>query len=1007
MRIFRAKILLRSPVKTAVTFLLIAAASFTLIYNIADYAVTSRETEKACSFYHGVAALDNRVPDVTGTSGIYETQDKPWPMDEQIEEFSSLPGVTLADKRYMTAGLIENYKRLADQDYSQYAMGRFVIEGTYAGYQNADSSEVFIDLLFNDVVALAGDVKMDSGEPLKIETAAVKESDLGEGLEYGELPRSFFDGLSEGTRCLVMGKYNETNGRELFMSAVEPGQKAFCVLDGLGDNYIETDSFSYQKGAVEAAREDLYIYDIVYTSDMRSIPYVNERSMVITEGRPLMSGDTQACVVNELFLETYNLSVGDRVSIKFGDRLVHQDPLVGARALVGRRIPSFSDAKELEIVGAYRFTNDVLQRVADDGWSYTPNTVFVPDSLLAVEIPADYEPAAGEFSVLIENIYDVDAFRDNAEALAANMDMGLRLSDGGFMGIKDSLKKGSLASLLTAALYTAGAALALFLAVYLYIGRNKKAYAVMRLLGTPERKAAGFIALPLSLLSISALAAGSIAGAVYTSRKAAGALAGMAVNAVEHYSFNTMPPVGILIMIPAGELALVLFAALFFIRRMKNTSPLELLNEGRARSGTAAKGKQDVAESGWRTPKEFKIKELQLGGIKMPLKKKYSAIRHVKSHILRHMRRDIGKTVISVLLVIVLTAGIGVLSLTRLSYQEAFGKIEVNGKALDFSSSAVSELSKSDLTRDLYYYTNFNVRVNGIGKRSLMAFTNDFERYFGNSCTVAYAEGYDSSVFEGTGQVCLIGQTLAKELNISPGDEISLISDDLYAFMEGLYENSEEFSEAAQKAGKDYKVAGIVAGGGDVANNIFTVANSAAEALYGQPFPIRYCEFVLADNKKLEELNVMLERFKKRDMEHTPLASWHVDSEALENIRYIRDLLESFFPMAVAAVLIIGLCAAGSFIMQSVTEAAVLRIMGTTKKRIRCMLVFEQAALCFAGIVIVIIGFALYNMDLFARSIETLVICWVLYLLCSVCGAVLASVQITRYRIMELLQVKE
>ena len=1006
-KIFVLKILLRSPVKTAITFFLIAAASFTLIYNIADYVVTSRETKKACSFYHGVAALDNSVPDVTSTAGIYETQDKPWPADEQIEEFSALYGVTLADKRYMTAGLIENYKRLADKDYSEYNLGRFVIEGTYAGYKNVNSSEVFIDLLFNDVTVLAGDIETGTGKPLQIETVAVKTGDSGEGLEFGEMPRSFFDGLSEGTRCLVMGKYNETNGRDLLMSALEPDQKAFCVLDGLGDNYIETDLFAYQKGVVEATREDLYIYDIVYTSDMRSIPYVNERSMVITEGRPLITSDTQACVVNELFLETYHLSVGDRVSIKFGDRLVHQDPFVGARALVGRRIPNFSDAIELEIVGAYRFTNDVLQRVADDGWSYTPNTVFVPSSLLTVEIPADYEPAAGEFSVLIENIYDVDAFKDSAELLAAKMDMGLRLSDGGFMGIKDSLKKGSLASLLAAVLYTAGAALALFFAVYLYIGRNKKSYAVMRLLGTPQRKAAGSIALPFIILSVSALTVGSIAGVVYTSKKATGALVGMAVNAAENYTLNTMPPVGIVIMIPAGELALLLFAALFLIRRMKNTSPLELLHEQTAYSGAAEKGKQKFTESDCGVPKEFKIKELRLSGSKTLSKKKYGGVRHVGSYILRHIRRGIGKTALSIILTIVLTVGIGVLVLTRLSYQEAFCEIEVNGRALDFSSSAVTELSKSDLIRNLYYYSNFNVRVDGVGVRSLVTITNNFERYFGNSCTVAYAEGYDSSVFLGTGQVCLLGQNLAKELDISPGDEISLISDDLYTFMEELYENREEFLNAATKAGKEYKVAGIIAGNEDVSNNIFTVANSAAEALYGQPFPIRYCEFVLADNRKLEELNIMLEGQKKQGMEYAPTASWHVDSEALENVRYIRDLLESFFPMAVAAVLIIGLLVAGSVIMQSVTEAAVLRIMGTTKKRIRCMLVFEQTALCFAGIVPVIGGFALYNIDLFARSIETLVIYWLLYLLASICGAVLASVQVTGYKIMELLQVKE
>lgn len=162
-KIFTLKILLRSPLKTAITFFLIAAASFTLCSNITDYTVTRRETENARSFYHGVAALDNSVPDITSATVdnvtyYYDTQDKPWPADEQIEEFSSLPGVTLADKRYMTAGLIEDYRRLTDKDYSGRSTAQFVVEGTYSGYEDIQDSGLFIDLLLNDVTVLAGDM---------------------------------------------------------------------------------------------------------------------------------------------------------------------------------------------------------------------------------------------------------------------------------------------------------------------------------------------------------------------------------------------------------------------------------------------------------------------------------------------------------------------------------------------------------------------------------------------------------------------------------------------------------------------------------------------------------------------------------------------------------------------------------------------------------------------------------------------------------------------------------
>lgn len=133
------KTLLRAPVKTILTFLLIGAATFALFSRITDYAITTRESAKAESFYHGVAGLDNSSPMI----GYYTPEPNPWPTNEQIEEFSSLPGVTLADTRYTTDGMVENYKRVIEQE-SSFEENSFVLEGTYDGLEEYDSGFVYI-----------------------------------------------------------------------------------------------------------------------------------------------------------------------------------------------------------------------------------------------------------------------------------------------------------------------------------------------------------------------------------------------------------------------------------------------------------------------------------------------------------------------------------------------------------------------------------------------------------------------------------------------------------------------------------------------------------------------------------------------------------------------------------------------------------------------------------------------------------------------------------------------
>ena len=136
-------------------------------------------------------------------------------------------------------------------------------------------------------------------------------------------------------------------------------------------------------------------------------------------------------------------------------------------------------------------------------------------------------------------------------------------------------------------------------------------------------------------------------------------------------------------------------------------------------------------------------------------------------------------------------------------------------------------------------------------------------------------------------------------------------------------------------------------------------------------------------------------------------ADYFLDSGGLANIERISGLLESLFPIAVAAAVLIGLSGPLLVILQSAQEAAFLRILGVTKKRARCMLAVEQVVLCIAGIILVAGGLALYDPGRFARGLETFALCFGLYLLGCVCGAVAASIQVTRYRLLELLQVRE
>lgn len=1005
------KTLLRSPLKTLLTFLLIAAASFAFFSRVTDYAVTTRETENAKSLYHATASLSNYVPDIPVVVANVDSPDKtvgrcydtylegeakPDPTREEWKEFASLPGATIY-KGYMTAGRVEDYQRME-------VIGEFggfvVFEGTYEGYEENDSIlENHICLKFDDVKVIACE-----GGP------EIEDSFTTEAVPLGEMyyakssyTRAFYDGLKKGSRCLVLANnsgYSADGSSGIYFSPHETGDGSLCVIDGQPDNYLETDSFALQKGWVDAINYNKYVYDITYTPDMRAIPSFNEQKLVISAGRLLTAEDTEACVVKDEFLKEHGLSIGDRIHVQLGDQSgetrAYSETENWRTILDAKKIAQYVDSAELVIVGSY------TEGRGDSVYPWSPNEIYVPTSLLPVKTSDIYESGFGLF---VEDANDIEKFHEAAQQFADKVGLALDYSDRGWLDVKDSFEMGAFTSLLTTILYIAGAALALFLAVYLYIGRNKKTYAIMRMLGVPARTAEYSVVMPFVAVSVLAVPFGGITGFCYAQDTAKKAILRMADSAPKGYIADTKIPISAVILCLITELLFVSLTAYFFLWNMKHTPPLELLQEG-AKQGAMIKSlpvNRDGSEAD-PVPVKFDVSKFTAAG-EWAVKRNYGSVRHVTAYIWRHMRRGVGKTAVSLILASVLAAGIGMFVLARITYRNAFYDLGVKGTAVDFTFTTSVDLSKSPLVKDFYCQDSFGVWVQdtGIDAPVTMMVSSDLERDLGNGCTVDYAEGFGLSNFEGTAQVCLLGKNLAEKFGISPGDEIGIMSDILYSILKNGEPGENEVSDGY----KTYKVIGIAeSDDSEVRDSIFTGIRSDLTKLFSMDFSMDHCEFTLADNEKIDELDSLL----KKKMDESVMygyPSYHLDTGGLDNIERIRGLVEALFPIAVAAAVVIGLIGPLLVILQSAQEAAFLRILGVTKKRVRCMLMFEQIILCLSGILLVAGGLALSNLGLFVESLRTLAFCFGLYLLACVCGTSVAAVQVTRRKALELLQVKE
>lgn len=1042
------KTLLRAPFKTLMTFLLVATATFALFYRVTDFAVTQREMKRITSYYRGVAALDNGVqntamllasfmPNTVRYSSHYQ-EAKALPdglSAKQIDSFSEIPGVASTDIRYMTSGIIDGLDRVARYgpynaryDYTD----RFVIEGTYTGYYSGDfGGSAINNIKLTDCKQLAGDIPIEEGSDLSVIAFA---DDKSVGITMGDMrlfyylnknlyDQSFVDSLVEGDRCLIIGRWDPRylyDSRLNIMSLYIGDQDtldytdSFHLLKCKPDNYLETDEFARVREIIDITNRDLKTFDMVYTSDMLSIPRFNEKKMVIQEGRALSSVDTDACVVNYSFMELNKLKIGDKLTVDLCDKLLPQNSGMGATAVIPERYGAPVKKVELEIVGAYVDADALHERDAAEWWGYSPNTIFVPSSLLPIPVPDSHIIRPGEFSLAIDDALLMEAFMNKAEPLAKEQNISLRFSDSGWFKIKDSLDTSRTMSLITTVLYIASAAVALLLGAYLYIGRQKKIYAIMRALGTTHKKAGNSLTLPFTVLSVVGVVIGSILGTIYASDSISLALGNLALS-IENYIPDTSLPVWAIATALLCEVVFLILICALIIRRFGKTPVLALLQG----SGIRKRGKKGAEHTSEDEQAEF----IPISGLSysisgdMPERGGYGSIRHVTGYILLHMRRAGGKTLLGILLATLLTGVIGLLAVTRLSYQEIFDRTEVVGTVSNYSSSALMEASKSEYMKNFYYSGGFSVICNDVPSNTgvSLEITNDIDRYIQSKSSegyvIEYMEGRDASIFIDNKPLCIMGEAIAMAYGVKPGDSISLLSWERQYVMSMFYKEDEELLTQIEESSLDFQVAGVISSDDpQIGVGIFTMLSQDVEGIseyVEYPFPVEFGEFMLVNKENPHELRNYLDDLARIESKYIEAMSYNLDTSELDNIKRVRDMLVLLFPFAVAGAVLIGLAASGLIVMQSAKEAAILRILGTTKLRVRCMLSFEQISLCILGLILAALGLAIYNSGLFLRSANTLLLCGALYIGGCTAVVILASFEVTRRKILELLQVKE
>lgn len=1068
------KTLFRTPFKTLLTFILLTSVMFALFTRIAEYSITEREIKNAAKQYRGIGSAEiseaveslpdspfyiltdpRMLEDASEESGNYFLDIFRYqPLSrEQIHSILKLPYITASDTRYMTAGVSDQYYRLDDGiDYYNYT-ARYIIEATLSEIEIQGGTN-YNQIKLKDCIVLAGNPNC-LAEKKEITVYSYPEQlPALTSSSHGGVSRvlivyddsykndtEYLKNLTIGNRYVFVGRYEPlADPIRYYLSdhLTNSWCEAIQPIEGQPANYLETEQYGPLRELVELTNADVHTFDVVYTNDMSSIMRFAKGDMVVTKGRKLIQEDSlnqsSVCVVSSTFASVNNLDVGDKITLKLGTELFQQYKGLGAVAATHERYSSQDTTVELEIVGIYVDADGKNGQLNKPHWSYSINTIFVPKWLLPLDESKlnDHVFSPSEFSFIVGDAWNIPSFIDNMEKITSEYEaMGLKFifHDAGWLDIMDKFAMSRKLSLTAILALLAAIVAATGFIVFLFIGRKKREYAIMRALGTTKKESAKALMIPLMVLAISAVLLGSGTAWIYTTKTIA---ENDTLSIIQGYTINTTVPVTTAIGCIVGGIMLVFLFALSQLWRIGKIPPLMQLQDNQNKQTRSKKreqsGKKQISIENKAPTETATLSETLIPNIPDACRKinRKTSRGHVRRYILRHIRRSIAKSLLLIVLSALLLGAVGQFAVMRQSYIQLCNSTVIKAKFINgLPLISVKRITETGNTINPYYeYTRF---ANFNNSKADVIVTNDIIRYTGEDAEIKYAKGYDASCIKEVGLVCIVGSKFLEKNELKLGDKVHVTSTGLLDYLQSkwinryrsehpeqvisdeeiLEINNDLIEEEFLDEGLYYTIAGTVTTPtGKYDKTVFTPGIYDTIPIFGHKVSLDFAEFTLADNLLSDKFRSYADRIVS-DESLAKQVTFVMDTSKIDNLLKTLELMNKLYPMVVAAAVLIGGLLCGLIILQYSKEAAIMRVLGTTRLRTSMILVIEQLILCIVGIALGVGGLILYNGAVLKEIASKLYLFAGLYFAVSLVSTLICSAIATRRNVLNLLQTKE
>ncbi len=1037
---------LRQPAHTLFLLLLVGLISFAFISRCVEYLVVNRETDRLAGYYRAIGSLETIETDSYDVS-------------EGVALISKSKYVAFDDYRRLCSGVLQGiYNADLDGFMSDHAYDSHRVDRSLPAYppRGLYISDVLVygELLskaYVPQIAIRPDeyhlvLQVDqvvAGYPEYVqENSRIRVRWL---VDDPKEMAAVYDSLQVGKRYFLRAYYNPTFNKTIGRKIRWENASEHLALRPLNESGLwflpvqqgEAVDFSDPVLAelgklLRITEENRHTMRVFGTRDMSAIPYMQEtaREYYLAEGRWLDRQDdisgNRVCVVHRDFAEIRGLAVGDTITLKLRDlKAPHLCYVVpGEDWGTWQNYETYTE--EFEIVGLYGVLTDI------PGMSILYSTyMYVPDSCM----PAGYgrsQPGMHQYyySFVLRSLEDEEAFlAENEEALA---ELGLKVTilDSGWENFRDSAASIKQSTALSAGFFTLVSVLALALTAFLYLRQRRRDFAILRSLGMPKRTAIEQTLQPIALVGAVAMLLGGFPAWFYALAKAGKTLAALQGPRVAE-------PAAALSLIWLIGLCTVAFALLLLFTAAGTASlarrpVLELLQgaskqvKGRRKTEMGVGELTEVDTLGVPTPPIARPLSIS----KVPITATKPSFAQAVRYVLRHILRAPLKSILTVTVALCFAFTLGWMNWTMERNEAELDRLyrttQIEAEIVPSSSYSViyggfirrrtintilrsgfvqSAYLEAEVVTPLVAATDENGRRDM--KRAVSRFPlrglpgwEQFASTKGSELQIHYATGCDESLF-------------AKDWTRDQSPPI-VLPVSLLARLQLKPEDTVWIANSMTGRASSYVVAGYYTG---MATTLepepILLPLSALEQLEKDELYYDVAKFVLDKerNRELPEFRAQMEQlFSEGIAGKVRMTFLFWDEELTEVVEPLEKNLSLITLLYTVTVIVSVLIAAGLatlLLFQSAREAAIMRVLGTTKSRARAMLCGQHLLLCLVGLVVGLSILVALRQDVVAVLQGPALVCAGLYLAGASGGALYSAIAVTNRMPLELLQVKE